>query len=44
MKKDIAAHLAPKYEHRMSKHPLGQYWERIGLNVEFAYQKIVKKG
>ncbi len=26
-----------------SKHPLGQYWDRGGLNVEMVYQKVVKK-
>jgi hypothetical protein len=29
MKKTLAERLAPKYESRMSKHPLGQYRERV---------------
>ena len=43
MKKKIADDLAPKYEKGMSKYPLGQYRDRIGLNVEMVYNKIVKK-
>jgi len=43
MKRGIADQLAPKYEHAMSKYPLGQYRDRIGLNVEMVYQKVVKK-
>ncbi len=43
MKKTIAEQLAPKYERDMSKHPLGQYRDRVGLNVEMVYQKVVKK-
>ena len=43
MKKKIADDLAPKYENGMSKYPLGQYRDRIGLNVEQAYNKTVKK-
>jgi len=43
MKKGIADQLAAKYEHGMSKYPLGQYRDRIGLNVEMVYQKVVKK-
>ena len=43
MKKTIAEQLAPKYEGGMSKHPLGQYRDRVGLNVEMVYQKVVKK-
>jgi cyclase len=43
MKKGIADQLAPKYEHGMSKYPMGQYRDRIGLNVEIAYQKVIKK-
>jgi cyclase len=43
MKKKIAEDLAPKYEKGMSKYPLGQYRDRIGLNVEQAYNKTVKK-
>ncbi len=43
MKRDIAERLAPKYEQGMSKYPLGQYRDRIGLNIEMVYQKVVKK-
>jgi glyoxylase-like metal-dependent hydrolase (beta-lactamase superfamily II) len=43
MKKGIADQLAPKYERGMSKYPLGQYRERIGLNVEMVYRKVVRK-
>jgi len=43
MKKGIADQLAPKYERGMSKYPLGQYRDRIGLNVEIAYQKVIRK-
>ena len=44
MKKGIADQLAPKYEQGMSKHPLGQYRDRVGLNIEFVYKNVVKKG
>jgi glyoxylase-like metal-dependent hydrolase (beta-lactamase superfamily II) len=43
MKRGIAEQLAPKYEQGMSKYPLGQYRDRIGLNVEMVYQKVIKK-
>ena len=43
MKKKVAEDLAPKYEKGMSKYPLGQYRDRIGVNVEQAYNKTVKK-
>jgi glyoxylase-like metal-dependent hydrolase (beta-lactamase superfamily II) len=43
MKRGIAEQLASKYEQAMSKYPLGQYRDRIGLNVEMVYQKVVKK-
>jgi cyclase len=43
MKRGIADQLAPKYERAMSKYPLGQYRDRIGLNVEMVFQKVVKK-
>lgn len=42
MKKTVADQLAPKYEQGMSKYPLGQYRERIGLNIEMVYRKVVK--
>ncbi len=44
MKIAIAQQLAPKYEQGMSKYPLGQYRDRIGLNVEMVYRKVIKKG
>jgi cyclase len=43
MKRAVAEQLAPKYERAMSKYPLGQYRDRIGLNVEMVYQKVVKQ-
>jgi cyclase len=42
MKKGIADQLAPKYERGMSKYPLGQFRDRIGLNVEMVYKKVIK--
>ena len=44
MKKQIGEALAPKYEKGMSKYPLGQYRDRVGVNVEHVYGKIAKKG
>jgi hypothetical protein len=44
MKKQLGDQLAPKYEKGMSKYPLGQYRDRIGLNVEMVYQKLVLRG
>jgi hypothetical protein len=43
MKSAVAEQLAPKYERAMSKYPLGQYRERIGLNVEMVYRKVIRK-
>ncbi len=43
MKKEIANRLAPKYEQGMSKHPLGQYRDRVALNIEMVHRKVVKK-
>jgi glyoxylase-like metal-dependent hydrolase (beta-lactamase superfamily II) len=43
MKKTLADRLAPKYEQRMSKHPVGQYRERVGVNIEMVYRKVVQK-
>lgn len=43
MKVKIADQLAPKYEKGMSKYTLGQYRDRIGLNVEIVYRKVVLK-
>jgi hypothetical protein len=44
MKKTIPDQLAPQYERGMSKYPLGQFRDRVGLNIEMVYQKVVKKG
>src|SRR5438874_1191325 len=44
MKKGVGDQLAPTYERRMSKYPLGQYRDRVGLNIEMVYRKVVKKG
>jgi cyclase len=43
MKKKIGDDLAVKYEKGMSKYPLGRYRDRVGVNVEHVYNKIVKK-
>ena len=43
MKKTIADRLAPKYERGMSKYPLGQYRDRVGMNIDIAYRKVVRK-
>ena len=43
MKKSVGDQLAPKYERGMTKYPLGQYRDRVGVNVEMVYQKVVKK-
>jgi len=44
MQKTIPDQLALRYERGMSKYPLGQYRDRVGLNIEMVYQKVVKKG
>jgi cyclase len=44
MKKALPDLLAPRYEQGMSKHQQGRYRDRIGLNVEMAYRKVVAKG
>lgn len=44
MKRTIPDQLAVKYEAGMSKYPMGQFRERIGLNIEAAHAKIVRKG
>lgn len=44
MKRAVGDQRAPKYERPMSKYPLGQYRDRVGLNVEMVYLKVVKKG
>jgi glyoxylase-like metal-dependent hydrolase (beta-lactamase superfamily II) len=43
MKKEIPDRLAAKYERGMSKYPLGQYRDRVGLNIEMAYRKVIRK-
>ncbi len=43
MQKKISDELAPKYERGMSKYPLGQYRDRVGVNVEMVLKKVVKK-
>ncbi len=43
MKKTIGDSLAAKYEAGFSKYPLGRYRDRVGVNVEHVYAKIVKK-
>jgi glyoxylase-like metal-dependent hydrolase (beta-lactamase superfamily II) len=43
MKKTIGEQLAPRYEQPMSKYPLGRYRDRIGLNIEMVYKKVVQK-
>lgn len=37
----VADQLAPKYEQSMSKYPVSQYRERIGLNIDAVYRKVV---
>ena len=44
MKKTVADQLAPKYEQGMSRYPVGQYRDRVGVNIEAVYLKVVKKG
>jgi glyoxylase-like metal-dependent hydrolase (beta-lactamase superfamily II) len=44
MQKTIPDQLAPRYEQRMSKYPLGRYRDRIGVNIETVYTKVVQKG
>ena len=44
MKKWIPDQLAAKYEKGMSKYPLGQYRDRIALNIEMTYRKVIEKG
>jgi glyoxylase-like metal-dependent hydrolase (beta-lactamase superfamily II) len=43
MKRKIGDDLAGKYEQGMSKYPLGQYRDRVGVNVEHVYNKLIKK-
>jgi cyclase len=44
MQKTLPDQLAPQYEQGMSKHPLGRYRDRIGVNIETVYKKVVQKG
>ena len=43
MKTKVADQLAPKYEKGMSRYPVGQYRDRVGLNIEMVHKKVVKK-
>jgi len=43
MQKKISDDLATKYERGMSKYPIGQYRDRVGVNVEMVLKKVVKK-
>ncbi|PYM18324.1 MAG: hypothetical protein DMD81_06215 [Candidatus Rokuibacteriota bacterium] len=43
MQKSVSDQLAPKYEQGMSKYPVGQYRDRVPVNVEMVYKKVVKK-
>jgi hypothetical protein len=44
MKRTLPNRLATRYEKGMSKYPLGQYRDRIGLNIEATYQKVIARG
>ncbi len=44
MKKSIPDLLGAKYEQGMSKYPLGQFRDRIELNIEMTYKKVIVKG
>jgi hypothetical protein len=44
MQKTIPDQLAPRYERGMSKYPLGRYRDRIGVNTEAVYKKVIQKG
>ena len=43
IKAKLPDQLAPKYERGMSKYPLGQFRDRIGLNIEMVHKKVVQK-
>ncbi len=43
IKATLPDRLAPKYERAMSKYPLGQYRDRIGLNIDMVYRKVVTR-
>jgi glyoxylase-like metal-dependent hydrolase (beta-lactamase superfamily II) len=44
MQRTLPDKLAPKYERGMSKYPMGQYRERISINIEATYRKVIAKG
>ena len=44
MKTSVANALAPKYEAGMSRYPVGRYRDRVSVNIEAVYLKVVKKG
>jgi hypothetical protein len=41
MQRTLPDRLAPQYERGMSKYPMGQYRERIALNIEATFRKVV---
>lgn len=43
MKKVLPDQLASKYEQGMSKYPVGRYRDRVAVNIEAVYNKVVKK-
>jgi glyoxylase-like metal-dependent hydrolase (beta-lactamase superfamily II) len=43
IKAKLPDQLAPKYERGMTKYPLGQFRDRIGLNIEMVHKKVVQK-
>src|SRR5215510_13766245 len=43
IKAKLPDQLAPKYERGMTKYPVGQFRDRIGLNIEMVYKKVVQK-
>jgi len=43
MKAKLPDQLAGKYEAGMSRHVLGRYRDRIGVNIEAVHQKVVKR-
>lgn len=43
MRQILPDRLGAKYERGMSKYPLGRYRDRIGLNIEMAYRKVLGK-
>lgn len=43
MKRTLPEQLGAKYEKGMSKYPMGQFRERIALNIEMTYRKTILK-